>query len=106
MNFTYVLEFVVLRGVAKIFPASPSSFARKTTGRNRARSHSGASSVTRPKDEMGSQIMILRSFPYGPIAAWNSLPASVESGTCIKEPARLQNTGVQPSEEAELALGN
>ena len=29
-----------------------------------------------------------------------------ESGTCIKGPARLQNTGVQPSEEAELALGN
>ena len=28
-----------------------------------------------------------------------------ESGTCIKGPARLQNTGVQPSEEAELALG-
>ena len=29
-----------------------------------------------------------------------------ESGTCIKGPARLQNTGVQPSEEAEQALGN
>ena len=28
-----------------------------------------------------------------------------ESSTCIKGPARLQNTGVQPSEEAELALG-
>ena len=29
-----------------------------------------------------------------------------ESGTCIKGPARLQNMGVQPFEEAELALGN
>ena len=42
MNFTYVLGFVVLRDVVKVFPASSSSFARKTTGRNRARSHSGA----------------------------------------------------------------
>ena len=41
MNFTYVLGLVVLRGVGKVFPFS-SSFARKTTGRNRARSHSGA----------------------------------------------------------------
>ena len=42
MNFTYVLGFVVLRDVVKVFPVSSSSFARKTTGRNRARSHSGA----------------------------------------------------------------
>ena len=42
MNFTYVLGFVVLRDVVKIFLVSSSSFARKTTGRNRARSHSGA----------------------------------------------------------------
>ena len=42
MNFTYVLGFVVLRDVVKVFPDSSSSFARKTTGRNRARSHSGA----------------------------------------------------------------
>ena len=42
MNFTYVLGFVVLRSVVKVFPVSSSSFARKTTGRNRARSHSGA----------------------------------------------------------------
>ena len=41
MNFTYVLGFVVLRDVVKIFLVSSSSFARKTTGRNRARSHSG-----------------------------------------------------------------
>ena len=42
MNFTYVLGFVVLRDVIKVFPVSSSSFARKTTGRNRARSHLGA----------------------------------------------------------------
>ena len=42
MNFTYVLGFVVLRDVVKVFPASSCSFARKTTGRNQARSHSGA----------------------------------------------------------------
>ena len=42
MNFTYVLGFVVLRDLVKVFPVSSSSFARKKTGRNRARSHSGA----------------------------------------------------------------
>ena len=42
MNFTYVLGFVVLRYVVKVFPVSSSAFARKTTGGNRARSHSGA----------------------------------------------------------------
>ena len=42
MNFTYVLGFVLLRDVVKIFPVSSSSVARKTTRRNRARSHSGA----------------------------------------------------------------
>ena len=42
MNFIYVLGFVVLRDVVKVFPVNSSSFARKTTWRNRARSHSGA----------------------------------------------------------------
>ena len=42
MNFTYVLGFVVLRDVVKVFLVSSPSFARKMTGRNRARSHSGA----------------------------------------------------------------
>ena len=42
MNFTYVLGFVVLRDVVKVFPVSSSSFARKTIGRNQAQSHSGA----------------------------------------------------------------
>ena len=34
MNFIYVLGFVVLRVVVKVFPVSSSSFARKKTGRN------------------------------------------------------------------------
>ena len=42
MNSTYVLGFVVLRDVVKVFPVSSPSFARTMTGRNRARSHSGA----------------------------------------------------------------
>ena len=42
MNFTYLLGFVVLRDVVKVFPVSSSSFARTTPGRNRAWSHSGA----------------------------------------------------------------
>ena len=42
MNFTCVLGFAVLRDVVKVFPVSSSSFARKTTGRNQVRSHSGA----------------------------------------------------------------
>ena len=42
MNFTYVLGFVVLRDVVKVFPVSSSSFSRKTIRRNRARNHSGA----------------------------------------------------------------
>ena len=59
MNFTYVLGFVVLRDLVKVFPVSSSLFAGKTTGRNRARSHSGGGGggMTRPKDEMGSQIL-------------------------------------------------
>ena len=42
MNFTNVFGFVALRDVVKVFPVSSSSFARQTTVRNRARSHSGA----------------------------------------------------------------
>ena len=42
MNITYELGFVVLRDVAKVFLVSSTSFARKPTGRNRVRSHSGA----------------------------------------------------------------
>ena len=42
MNFINVLGFVVLRDVVKVFPVSSSSFARKTTGRNRARSYHDA----------------------------------------------------------------
>ena len=47
MNFTYVLGFVVLRDVVKVFPVSSPSFARKTTRKNRARSHSVAISFHR-----------------------------------------------------------
>ena len=42
MNFTYVLGFVVLRDVGKVFPVGSSSFARMMTGENRAQNHSGA----------------------------------------------------------------
>ena len=42
MKFIYASGFVVLRDVGKVFPVSSCSFARKTTGRNQARSHSGA----------------------------------------------------------------
>ena len=42
MNFTYVSGFVVLRDVVKVFPVCSSLFTTKTTGGNRARSHSGA----------------------------------------------------------------
>ena len=40
--FTYVLGFVVFRDVLKVYPVSFSLFSRKTTRRNRARSHTGA----------------------------------------------------------------
>ena len=58
MNFTYVLGFVVLRDVIKVFPVSSSSFARKMTGRNRARSHSGG--MTRPKRRNGISNCLFR----------------------------------------------
>ena len=58
MNFTYVLGFVVLRDVVKVFPVSSPSFARKTTGRNRAPSHSGAWRGLKTK--MGSQNCLFR----------------------------------------------
>ena len=42
MNFTYVLGFVVLRDVVKVFPVSSSFVCEKDDPRNRVRSHSGA----------------------------------------------------------------
>ena len=43
MSFTYYVSgFVVLRDVVKVFPVRSPSFARKTTRKNRARSHAGA----------------------------------------------------------------
>ena len=70
MNFTYVSGLVVLRNVVKVFLVSSSSFARKTTGRNRSRSHLGA--LTRPKDEMGSQIVSSESDVSHPILVYLS----------------------------------
>ena len=73
MNFTYVLGFVVLRDVVKVFPVSSSSFARKTTGRNRALKSLGG--MTRPKDEMGSQIVFSEFDIFHPILvylSWNN----------------------------------
>ena len=68
MNFTYVLGFVVLRDVVKVFPVSSSSFARKTTGR----STKSLGGMTRPKDEMGSQIVFSESDISYPILVYLS----------------------------------
>ena len=70
MNFTYMLEFVVLRDVVEVFPVSSSSFARTTTRKNRARNHSGG--TTRPEDEMGSQTVYSESDISHPILAYRS----------------------------------
>ena len=70
MNFIHVLGFVVFRDVVKVFPVSSSSFARKTTGRNRARSHSGG--MTRPKDEMGSHIVSSESDISHPVLVYRN----------------------------------
>ena len=56
--------------MVKVFPVSSSSFVRKTTGRNRTRSHSGG--MTRPKDEMGSQIVSFESDISHPILVYLS----------------------------------
>ena len=57
MNFTYVLGFVVLRDVVKVFPVSSSSFARKKTYLEESSTKS-LGGMTRPKDEMGSQLSL------------------------------------------------
>ena len=66
MNFIYVLGFVVLIDVVKVFPVSSPSFARKMTGRNRARSHSGAWRGLRTKWDLKlslpSPIYLIRCF--------------------------------------------
>ena len=72
MNFTYVLGFVVLRDVVKVFPVSSSSFARKTTPRNRYRVRSHSGGMTRPKDEMGSQMVSSESDISHPILVYLS----------------------------------
>ena len=70
MNFTYMLGFVVVRDVVKVFPVSSSSFARKTTrGESSTKSLGG---MTRPKDEMGSQIVSSESNIFHPILVYLS----------------------------------
>ena len=70
MNFTYVLGFVVLRDVVKVFPVSSSSFARKTTGGIEHEVTVGG--MTRPKDEMGSQIVFSEFNIFHPILVYLS----------------------------------
>ena len=100
MNFTYVLGFVMLRDVVKVFAVSSSSFARKTTGRNRAQKSLGG--MTRPKDEMGSQIVSSQSDIPHPILVYlsrseqqlpssSSMPSSSDSsGAWISSHFRIQ----------------
>ena len=74
MNFTYVLGFVVLRDVVKVFPVSSSSFARKTTGGGGGGGSNMKSlgGMTRPKDEMGSQIVFSQFDIFHPILVYLS----------------------------------
>ena len=71
MNFTYVLGFVVLRDVVKVFPVSSSSFARKKTYLEESSTKS-LGGMTRPKDEMGSQIVSSESDLSYPILVYQS----------------------------------
>ena len=92
MNFTYVLVLAVLMDVVKVFPVSSSSFARKTTGRNWARSHSGG--MTRLKDEMESQIVPSESNISHPILVYLS-----RNNTSQAQPRRcpdLMSTAPEP----------
>ena len=52
MNLTYVLGFVVLRDVVKVFPVSSSPFAKKTTQESSTKSLGGS---TRPDDKVAFQ---------------------------------------------------
>ena len=66
MNFTYVLGFVVLMDMVKVFPLSSPSFARKTTQKNRARSYSGARRGLMTKWDLE-----LVTWPLLPVLAWS-----------------------------------
>ena len=71
MNFTYVLGFVVLRDVVKVFPVSSSSFACEKDDREESSTKS-LGGMTRPKDEMGSQIVFSESDISYPILVYLS----------------------------------
>ena len=66
MNFMYVLGFVMLRGVVKVFPVSSSSFARKTTKHEVTRGHDAA------WRQNGSQIVSSESDRPHPILVYLS----------------------------------
>ena len=80
LDFTYVLGFVVLRDVVKVFPVS-SSFGvcekdDHGTGNQACDKVTGSGAfvgiVTRPKDEMGSQIVSSESDTSHPILVYLS----------------------------------
>ena len=60
--------------LANLLPPQRAPPTEPRTRRQLAETHPFQLSVTLPRK---SNDTILRSFPYGPIAAWNSLPASV-----------------------------
>ena len=70
VNFIYVLGFVVLRDVVKVLPVSSSSFARKDDREEPSTKSLGG--MTRPKDEMGSQIVPSESNIFHPILCYLS----------------------------------
>ena len=70
MNFTYVLGFVMLRDVVKVFQVSSSSFARKDDREESSTKSFGG--MMRPKDEMGSQIISSESNIAHPILVYLS----------------------------------
>ena len=71
MSFTCVLGFVVLRDVVKVFPVSSSSFAIEKDDRGESSTKS-LGGMTRPKDEMGSQIVFSEFDIFHPILVYLS----------------------------------
>ena len=65
MNFTFVLGFVVLRDVVNVFSVSSPAFARKTTRKKRARSHSRARRDLMTKSDLKLVAWLL------PVLAWS-----------------------------------
>ena len=58
---------MVLKDVVKVFPVSSSSFARKATGGGGGEEHEVTRGMTRPEDEMGSQIVFPEFDIFHPI---------------------------------------